>query len=151
MRFFRFRFTAQRNGSITGSKVFDRFQTCFSGTVFDHLVEIPVVAGSWSPGHTQGTQVQVLERAKKQRANLKSLRCNSLFEARRHSFLGIPGTKVERFLRGVSPPGLPLLNWQGSYEALNDAEREMRRRETICLRGKGLGCISARPSKWPKR
>ena len=64
VRFFRSRFTGRRNGSITGSKVFDRFQTCFSGTVFDHLVEIPVAAGSWSPAHAQGTQAQVRTRQK---------------------------------------------------------------------------------------
>jgi len=94
--------------------------------VFDHLVEIPVVAGSWSPGHTQGTQVQVLGRAKKQRANLKPLRCNSVFEARRHSFLGVPGTNVERFLRGVSPPGLPLLNWQRSPQRRRTGDEASR-------------------------
>ena len=60
-------------------------------------------------------------------ANPKSLRCNSLSEARRNSFLGVPGTNVERFLHGVSLPGLLLLNWQSSHEALNDAERVYKR------------------------
>src|SRR5215469_2432613 len=61
----RSRFTGQRNCSITGSKVFDRFQTCFSGTVFDHWVEIPVAAGSWSPHMSKGPKRRYLEEQKK--------------------------------------------------------------------------------------
>jgi hypothetical protein len=115
VRFFCSRFTARRNGSITERSFRSVFQTCFSGTVFDHLVEIPVVAGSFLPRTYARHPSAGTWKSKKKRANLKSLRCNSLFEVRRRSFFGVPGTNVESFLRGVSPPGLLLLNWQGSY------------------------------------
>ena len=69
VRFFCARFTGQRNGSITGSKVFDRFlKLVLVGRCSTIWSKSLSSRRSWSPAHTQGTQVQVLGRARKKTA-----------------------------------------------------------------------------------
>ena len=117
MRFFRSRFTGQRNCSIAGSKVSIGFKLVLVGpcsAIWSKSLS-PRVPGA--PDTPKAPKRRYLDK-KKQRANLKSLRCNSLFEARRHSFLGRAGS--------VSLPGLPLLNWQRSPQRRRTGDEAAR-------------------------